>query len=271
MRYIRRAKILKQAEESDALWNLTRDMPRGLASHTDETIIQMIDEFQYINRFICRDKACTSPINDLAASYLHTAEYKQAPLLVSGSWVGWLMSDLNAYLPGRFQKYFLEPLPEAEAVEVIYRYAALEDVPVSPDMVYLIAGLTEGNPFYISSLFRSYHLPQSFTTPESVLQTLEFETLHPSGDIRGTWLEYIDSAFPRINDRYAKEIVLYLSQNRDKLLSRQALQKTLSLDMSDTDLRKKLKALLRSDIIEEHYARYRGGQVLDPEGTRQYF
>jgi len=64
----------------------------------DEILIQMIDEFQYLNRFIYRDEACTNLYVDLAGTYFHTAEYKTAPLLISGSWVGWLMRDLSKML-----------------------------------------------------------------------------------------------------------------------------------------------------------------------------
>jgi hypothetical protein len=37
--------------------------------------------------------------DNLAGGYLSTAESKIAPLLVSGSWVGWLMKELNSMLP----------------------------------------------------------------------------------------------------------------------------------------------------------------------------
>jgi hypothetical protein len=84
--------------------------------------------------------------------------------------------------------------------------------------------------------------------------------LDKEGEIRGTWLEYIESAFPRINERYAKDIVLYLSKHRDRLTGRQTLKQELNLDMSDDELRKKLRALLRCDIIEENYFKYQGVQ-----------
>jgi hypothetical protein len=63
----------------------------------------MIDEFQYVNRYIYRDEACTNHFKEFAGSWFHTAEYKSAPMLISGSWVGWLMRDLTKMLPGRFR------------------------------------------------------------------------------------------------------------------------------------------------------------------------
>ncbi len=114
--YIERAQDLMQAEQSDHLWELVREAPRFIAAHYDDYIVQMVDEFQFINRFIFRDKACKDCLSDLAGSYLHTAEYRNAPLLVSGSWVGWLMGDLMKMLPGRFKFRLLKPLPEDEAL-----------------------------------------------------------------------------------------------------------------------------------------------------------
>ncbi|MDM8517052.1 hypothetical protein QUF76_12695 [Desulfobacterales bacterium HSG16] len=70
------------------MWDIARDAPKIIAQYHDERIVQMIDEFQFINRFIFRNKTCTARIENLAGSYLGTAEYKNAPLLVSGSWVG---------------------------------------------------------------------------------------------------------------------------------------------------------------------------------------
>ena len=88
----------------------------------NESIVQIIDEFQYLNSVIYRDKACTSQVKGWASGYMSTAEYKTAPLLVSGSWVGWLMNDLLA-LPGRFQVIFLENMPEEEIVEMAFKYS----------------------------------------------------------------------------------------------------------------------------------------------------
>jgi hypothetical protein len=73
---------------------------------------------------------------------------------------------------------------------------------------------------YISALFRSKYPDKDLTSEEGVRKTLEFETLHRDGIIRGTWLEYISSAFPRVNEKYAKDIVLYISKHRDRSVPR---------------------------------------------------
>ncbi|MCP4757198.1 MAG: hypothetical protein GY866_40560, partial [Proteobacteria bacterium] len=212
----------------------------------------------FINRYIFRDKVCENRIGNLAGSYLHTCEYKNAPMLVSGSWVGWLMDDLNRYLPGRFVKKPLGNMPEDERVETIFKYALIGNTPVTDETVWLIAELTEGNPAYIDALFHSGLEDKDLSTEEGVLRILEYETLHPDGSINAAWMEYIESAFSRINDEYAKSIVLYLCKHRNRSVGRTELKKKLKIDMSDRKFEKRLKALYRADIIEADLGFYRG-------------
>ncbi len=139
---IRGMRLRAEKEKADMMWDIARELPRGIAEHNDERVVQMIDEFQFINRFIFWDKERTRRAENLAGSYLHTCEYKNAPLLVTGSWVGWLMDDLNRLLPGRFLKGPLGNLPEDESVEMICKYSLIDKVLVSEETVWLIARLT---------------------------------------------------------------------------------------------------------------------------------
>ncbi len=247
-----------EEEKTDRMWNSVRETPRRIAEHYGEFVVQMIDEFQFINRFVFWDKEKQRRAKNLAASYLHTCEYKIAPMLVSGSWVGWLMDDLNRYLPGRFIKRSLGNMPRDERVETIFKYALLGNTRVTEETAWLIAKLTEGNPAYINALFHSGFEGKDLSTEEGVRRVLEFETLHPDGFINGAWMEYIDSAFSRINDKHAKNIVLYLCKHRDRKVGRQELKQELKIDMSDRKFEKRLKALYRADIIEADQSFYRG-------------
>jgi len=242
---------MSRQEKTNRLWNTVRDLPRMTAAHYNLHVVQIIDEFQFINRFIFRDRACRDRIGNLAGSYLGTAEYKNAPMLVAGSWVGWLSRDLSAMLPGRFQSHYLERLPDDEAVEMILKYSHLENIPVTEETLPLMAGLTEGNPFYISSLFRSKYPGRDFTTMKGLLGTLEFETLDREGWIKGIWTEYVSYAMKESNDTDAKRIVLYLSKHRKREISRDELTERLNLGMSDSELEEKLKILVNADIIEQ--------------------
>ncbi len=233
------------------LWNTVREAPKTVAAGKDEFIVQMIDEFQFMNAKVCRDKGTTQPAKGLSGGYLSTAESKVAPLLVSGSWVGWLMSELMTLLPSRFQYQFPGNMPEDEAVELIYKYSYHFNVPVTDETVYLIAKMTEGSPFYMSAVIRSSLRPKDLTTIDGVIDTLEFETLDDRGTIKSTWMEYINAAFPQINNLNTKNIVIHLCKNRDRELTRAEILKDLKLDMTDQQLEKKLKALVKVDIISQ--------------------
>jgi hypothetical protein len=235
----------------DMLWNTVREAPKTIAKSQGEFIIQMIDEFQFLNAMIYLDKAKKNPADTLAGGYLSTAESKIAPLLISGSWVGWLMSELNSMLTNRFKYEYLENMPEEEALEMLYKYSRFFEVPVSEETAYAIIKISEGSPFYISSILRSRSKHKDLTTIKGLTDTLEFETIDKRGNIKATWMEYVNAAFSKVNDRNAKRIVLHLFKYKDRELTREEIRNQLNLDMTDEELEKKLEALVKGDIIDQ--------------------
>jgi hypothetical protein len=215
-----------------------------------------------MNAMIYWDKAKSEKqlADTLAGGYLSTAESKIAPLLVSGSWVGWLMDELNNMLPSRFRYKYLKNMPENEASEVLFKYSRFFDVPVSEETAFSLVRITEGNPFYISSVIRSDYPDKDLTSINGLTGILEFETLDDQGLIKSSWMEYMAKAFPKINDQNAKNIVLHLSKHRDREWTRDELRGALNLEMPDGDLEQKLKALVKADIINQgrSYYCYRG-------------
>ncbi len=249
-------------EYVDILWNTAREAPKNLAFRRKEFIVQMIDEFQFMNAMIYRDKDMKVPADTLAGGYLSTAETKIAPLLVTGSWVGWLMNELDTMLPNRFRYEYLENMPEDEAVEMVYKYSRFFDVPITEETAYIMFKQTQGSPFYISSLIRSRFRDKDLTTVNGLTDTLEFETLDRRGNIKATWMEYVLSAFKKVNGKNAKKIVLYLCQHRDREVTRGELLEKLPLGLDDAELEEKLEALVKGDIISQgqtHFD-YRGVQ-----------
>jgi hypothetical protein len=238
-------------EKIDLLWEIVREAPKTIAARRDEFIVQMIDEFQFLNATIYRDKEMKLLAKDLAGGYLSTAESKIAPLLVTGSWVGWLMNLLRMMLPARFKYRYLNNMPEDEALEMVFNYSRFFEEPVTGETAYLIAALAEGSPFYISSIVRSEYEDKDLATIDGLTRTLEFETLDDQGGIKGTWMEYVKTAFSQVNERNAKRIVLHLSKNKERELTRKELLDDLKLDMSDEQLELKLEALIKADIISQ--------------------
>jgi hypothetical protein len=238
-------------ERVDILWDIVREAPQTIAFRQKEFIVQMIDEFQFLNAMIYWDKAKSDNqlADTLAGGYLSTAESKIAPMLVSGSWVGWLMDELNNMLPARFRYKYLKNMPEDEASEVLFKYSRFFDIPVTEETAFSLVRISEGNPFYISSVIRSDYPDKDLTSIDGLTGTLEFETLDDQGLIKTSWMEYMAKAFPKINDRNAKNMVLHLSKHRDRDWSRDELREALNLEMPDGDLEKKLNALVKADII----------------------
>ena len=172
------------------------------------------------------------------------------------------MNELNTMLPARFRYEYLENMPEDEALEMIYKYSRFFEVPVTEETAYLMTQISEGSPFYTSSIFRSRYKHKNLTTIKGLIDTLEFETLDNRGNIKATWMEYVSYAFSQVNGKNAKNIVLYLSQHRDREVTRAELLEKLPLDMDDVELEKKLKALVMADIIKQGQTNfdYRGVQ-----------
>jgi hypothetical protein len=247
-------------EKIDILWNIAREAPKTIASRQDEYIVQMIDEFQFMNAMIYRDKDLKVPADTIAGGYLSTAESKIAPLLVSGSWVGWLMDELNKMLPARFRYKYLKNMPENEASELLFKYSRYFDVPVTEETAFSLVRISEGNPFYISAVIRSDYPGKDLTSIDGLTAALEFETLDDQGLIKSSWMEYMAKAFPKINDQHAKNMVLHLSKHRDREWTRGELREALNLEMPDSDLEKKLNALVKVDIINKgsSFYHYRG-------------
>ncbi|NPV53796.1 MAG: hypothetical protein HPY71_09780 [Firmicutes bacterium] len=188
--------VLEKESLVDIIWDHAQAAPHRIASVTGDYIVQIIDEFQFLNSEIYRDKACTIRINDLAGSYLSLAESKIAPLLVTGSWVSWLKNIIHMQLPGRFIEMELGNLTEEEGLEAVLNYSLITGVPVGEDVAVYLNKLVDSDPFYISAVIRSTYKHKDLTTVDGLLDTLEYELR--KGTIYGTWLEYIGRTLAQV-------------------------------------------------------------------------
>ncbi|MDI3312173.1 MAG: hypothetical protein QJR05_12215 [Thermoanaerobacterium sp.] len=249
---------LKDKDMVDTIWNNAQSAPHRIASVTGDYIVQIIDEFQFMNSEIYWDMGRTRVANDLAGSYLSLAESKVAPMLVTGSWVSWLKNIIRGQLPGRFIETELNNLKEEEGLEAIYNYSIITDVPVSDDVALYLNKLVNSDPFYISAIIRSIYKDKDLTTIDGLMKTLNFELRR--GSIYGTWMEYIGRTLSTVNDKNAKKIVLFLSKNREKEWTRQEIIAKCNLPYDDREAENKLQMLIKGDLISEGSTsiRYRG-------------
>ncbi len=237
------------------LWTFTREAPHRLAELSGDRFVVMIDEFQYINKYVYHPwpPLPEHQMNTMAGSYLGTAESKIAPMLITGSAVGMLINLIYRQLPRRFAFYYLERFKAQDFMELGYKLSALYDVPVTDECLLLAHRLLDGHPAHLRDLFDSRYEGKDLTTTPGLYETYLFEVGHPTaGRIRAGWEEYIDLAFHEINERNAKKIVLFLAKHNDREWSRKEIKERCGLhEMSDRELEQKLQALVAADLISK--------------------
>ena len=89
--------------------------------------------------------------------------------------------------------FVLHDMPEHEAIETIFKYSDLLEIPITNDIAQIMLELAKGNPCYISSLFFSTFVDKDFTTEDGFLKTIEYDVLR--GGIKARWMEYLSYAF----------------------------------------------------------------------------
>ncbi len=247
---------IKEMEEydrtkSDLTWVYARQAPHRIADVKGIRIIQIIDEFQYMNRYIYHDEAMKHH-DDFCHHYMDTAESNIAPLIFTGSDLDWLTSRLHPY--------HLHGLTDEEALETVYNYATLMNIEITDSTAPYIAELTGNEPFYISQMIRTDKRDLNLITKEGVRSALQFETTFGQGVTANMWMEYIHEAFARVNEKNAVKLVLYLAKFGNKERSRVQIHEDLKLTMSDAELEYPLYKLTMTDLIAwgSSYFRYKG-------------
>ena len=88
-------------------------------------VLVMIDEIQFMTKSIFHDQAHNVPARRLPGAYHGLVESKVAPMLVSGSYIGWMTQMMHElFKGGRLKRTPISPkLAEEEGLEAVYRYA----------------------------------------------------------------------------------------------------------------------------------------------------
>ncbi|MCP4307773.1 MAG: hypothetical protein GY788_23450, partial [bacterium] len=200
------------------------------------------------NEHIYTDRTFTTR-EHLATFYQKTGSSKVSPQIITGSYVGWLTRIVN-HMVGRYFHYYLDRLPENEAVGCVYRYAAVFGQEVTDESAAYLAAVCDNDPYYIASLFQHPGPDKNLCDETSIRATLDSVT-SAGGSVANMWLEYILSAFKRINDRVAKKLVLYLAHHDPRERTCAQILKDLNLDLSVEALQERLRALAYADLIRE--------------------
>ncbi len=230
----------------DLAWHSVREFCHDLAALKDERIIQIIDEFQFMNEMVLRDG---EPIK-LCSGYQMTGSSKVSPQIITGSYVGWLGAIVQRMV-GRYSEFRLDPMPKDEAMATIYKYARLFEREITPKQAAYLAELCHFDPFYIACIFTSSCLTTEPITRQVARKVLAHETRIDGGDITKMWGDYIHSAIERVNTLNAKKIILYLAKHSGTEFSRDEIRKNLKLKLTDNELEERMEKLVKSDILAQ--------------------
>ncbi|MCP4108405.1 MAG: hypothetical protein GY749_23155, partial [Desulfobacteraceae bacterium] len=236
------------------LWKTAYTAPERFAGDYDQRILVILDEFQNITQYIYPDeKFETQPIETLAGSFHDVVESKIAPMLVTGSYVGWLVKVIDRYLEaGRLKRTYMPPyLTPEEGLQAVYRYAEVYGADISNEAAEQINRLCMSDPFFISCVILSDFEGKYLTTPEGVAATADYEITHKGSEMSMTWGEYINLTLKKINDRNAKDMLLHLSRHSDRDWTPRELKKKLGLKISEKDIREKLETMYLADVIDK--------------------
>ncbi|MCP4105351.1 MAG: hypothetical protein GY749_07430, partial [Desulfobacteraceae bacterium] len=200
--------------------------PARFTGYDDVFFVVMIDEIQYMTKYIFRDKECKLVFRNLPGGFHGLVELKIAPMLVSGSYIGWMTQMMQEmFVGGRLKRTPVSPkLTFAEGMKAVYRYAEYHSIIIDEKTALAANILTQSDPFYISVLFGSDWEEKDFSDAEGVILTLAHEITDRESELFGTWSEYIDSTLKQVNDIYGKKILLYLSKERHKECTRDEIR-----------------------------------------------
>ncbi|MCP4686660.1 MAG: hypothetical protein GY859_01340, partial [Desulfobacterales bacterium] len=227
--------------------------PRSFATTpgVEEQIVQMIDEFQYLNMYIdagVEEKPCKA--------YMATAEMKVAPLLITGSLMGVVSEELMRWLPQRFYEVIAPKMRSDESIAMTLNYGALYGQPISRDIAEYIVYITNNVPGRIMELLTKNLGKPLIRTIDDVDRALEFEV--DKGNIKKDWDEYLALAMNAVNHVNMRRITYFLCKHEGEWYYPRDLKRALSLELDDEKLREELALLHKYDLIELSGGRYGG-------------
>ncbi|MDM8552981.1 hypothetical protein QUF72_23075 [Desulfobacterales bacterium HSG2] len=235
------------------MWETACGAPHRFASLYGKRFLVILDEFQNLAAYVYPDPNYqTSPIESIPGSFHSLSESKIAPMLVTSSYVSWLIDIAGKYLEaGRLSEIFMNPyLAPEKGLEAVYRHAECFGEPITNETAVLISELCMSDPFFISCVIQSNYEEKDLTTAEGVADTVNHEITDRHSEMSLTWGEYIQLMLSKVNDRHAKMILLHLSKHSDRYWTPEDLRDALPLEISADAIRERLNLLVEADVIE---------------------
>ncbi len=238
---------------NDSVWDTAHEAPHRYAHLHDRRFLVIIDEFQNLASYIYRNEECKGEADDSMPGSFHSlSESKLAPMLVTGSYVSWLLEISGKYLQaGRLESWHIPPyLTPEEGQQAVYKYAEFLNVPITNDTAVLINRLCMSDPYFISCVMKGPYASRDLVTEEGVVEAVNYEITDRNSRLSKTWNEYIQLTLLKIDDRHAKNMLLFLNQHPERYWSTHEIKQVLNLDLDSDEIKRKLILLVEADVIE---------------------
>jgi hypothetical protein len=247
--------LLKDKERRlhDSMWKTACSAPHRFAAILNTRFLVILDEFQNITQYIYRDEKCEGkPDETLAGSFHSLSESKIAPMLVTGSYVGWLVNVIEKYLEaGRLKRFYMSPyLTSDEGLQAVYQYAEFGQEAITNETAVMINQLCMADPFFISCVIQSEYDDKDLTTADGVVDTVNYEISYRRSEMSDTWNEYFQLTLEKVNEKYAKSLLLHLSQHADRYWTPKEIKDELEIDLSIDQIQQRLVQLSEGDLID---------------------
>lgn len=248
-----------QKENEDGAFNIATETPYWFYGEDNYHFVIMLDEIQYMTQYIYQDKEHKVQAYNLPGIYHGMVEFRSCPMLVSGSYIGWMLQMMeNMFVGGRLRIMEIpSSLTFEDSVTATFKYASHHHIELTEANAIAISLLAQCNPYYISSILESEWPNRDFSSFSGIVNTFANEIIDKKSDLHRTWLEYINNTLSKVNDKYARKILLMLSKERDKEYARDEIMKEIGWpEDKEPDLEKKLSKLIYGDLISEGSSAY---------------
>jgi len=253
-------------ENEDQAINIAVGTPYVLYGQDGYHFVIMIDEIQYMTEFIYKDKKEQIKAYNLPGIFHGMVELRFCPMLVSGSYIGWMTKMMSEmFVGGRLRGMSISSsLSFDEGMTAVYKYSEFNQIELTQELAIAINILAQSNPYYISSILETEWPECDFSSIEGIVKTFANEIIDKNSDLHKTWIEYINSTLHKVNDIYAKKILLMLSKERDKEYARNEIMNEIGWpEDKEPELEKKLSNLIYGDLITEGSSAYHYKGIAD--------
>jgi len=246
--------------------NIAVETPYRMYDEDNNHFVIMIDEIQYMTKYLYKDKEEKVQAYNLPGIFHGLVELRFCPMLVSGSYIGWMTQMMmDMFVGGRLRVNSISSsLTFEEGMTAVYQYAGINQIELSEQSAIAINILAQSNPYYISSILETDWPEHDFTSFSGIVKTFANEIIDEDSELHRTWIEYISSTLDKVNEKYAKKILLTLSKERNKEFARDEILQIIGWpEDKESVLEKKLSQLIYGDLITEGRSAYHYKGIAD--------